>query len=79
MAAAIPFILQGLVALLNAAPQIEQGVASAKQLIDALFSSKIFSVEIQKALHDYVDAHAALMYQGITIPSSAWSVEADPK
>lgn len=78
-AAAIPIILQGILAAINAAPQVLEVISSAKQLIDSLVTGKVISTEQQTALRAYVDAHAALLASGITVPSSAWAVEPDPK
>ena len=77
-AAAIPIILQGILAAINAAPKAIEVISSAKQLIDALFAAKVFSLEQQASLKAYVDAHAALLASGIVVPSLAWSVEPDP-
>lgn len=73
---AIPIILQGILAAIQAAPQIAAVVEAAKNLITSLFTAKVITAEQQKALHDYVDAHAALAAQGI-VPEW-WTVEADP-
>lgn len=76
--AAIPLILQGILAAIQAAPKVAEVVTSAKQLITALFNAGVISKEVQDALHSYVDAHAALVAQGIVIPNQGWSVEPDP-
>lgn len=71
-------ILQGLVAAMNAAPQVIEVIDSAKNLIAALFKAGVINIEQQNSLHDYVDAHAALIASGVIVPSSAWTVEPNP-
>lgn len=69
-------IIQGILAAVAAAPQVEAVIAGAKALISALFEAKLITAEQQNALHGYVDTHAKLASVGITPP--AWTVEADP-
>ena len=76
MGAALPLILQGILAAVQAAPQIAEVIKAGKDLISALFTAKVITAEEQQALHDYVDAHAAATALGIVPP--AWQVEPDP-
>lgn len=73
---ALPIILQGVLAAVSAAPQIEAVITSAKNFITSLVEAKIIPAALQGSLHAYVDAHAALAAAGVTPP--AWKVEADP-
>ncbi len=77
MPPALPLILAGIQAAITAAPQIEEVIKSAKQLLSALLTAKVISKEQQDALHQWVDAHAAMVNQGIEPPS--WDVAPDPK
>ena len=76
----IPAILQqilaGIQAAINAAPQIEGIVASAKALFVSLFNGGVITVAQQQAAHAYVDAGAA-MWQANLIPPQ-WQVQPDP-
>lgn len=76
MPAAILAIIQGIMAVVEAAPQIAGIVSSAKNMFSALFQSKLITIELQNSLHAWVDARAALAKQGI-VPV-AWTVEPDP-
>jgi hypothetical protein len=76
--ATLSLIIQGIVAALNAAPKAIEVINAAKAYISSLFTAGLISAEAQKLLHDYVDAHAALLASGVVIPSSAWAVEPDP-
>lgn len=69
-------ILAGIQAAINAAPQIEGIVTSAKALFASLFESGLISVDLQNATHAYVDAIAAMKRNGIVPPQ--WQVEPDP-
>lgn len=76
MPPAIPLILAGIQAALAIAPQVEEVVLGAKQLIAGLFKAGVISKDQQDALHAWVDAQAALARLGIVPP--AWTVEPDP-
>ena len=76
IAALIPQILAGIQAALNAAPQIEGIITSAKALFVSLFEAGLISKEQQDTIHGYVDAIAAMKKAGIVPPH--WQVEADP-
>jgi hypothetical protein len=69
-------ILQGILAAISAAPQIEAIVTAGKAWITALFSNGLISLDTQNILHAYVDAHWAAAKAGV-IPLS-WTVEPDP-
>ena len=75
--ASIGLILQGILAAIQAAPQVVEVITSAKNFISALAGAKVFTPEQQAALHSWVDAQAAMIASGITPP--AWTVEPDPK
>ena len=77
MGATIPLILQGILAAIQAAPQVAEIITSAKALISALFTAKVITAEQQAALHVWVDNQAALAISGIVPPS--WQVQEDPK
>ena len=69
-------ILQGILAAISAAPQVEAIVTAGKTFITSLFSSGLISIDTQNILHAYVDAHAAAAKAGVV--SLAWTVEPDP-
>lgn len=76
IAALLPLILQGIQAAISAAPSVIAIVQSAKDFISSLFGAGLITKAQQDALHQAIDAHAALVAQGI-IPDW-WKVEADP-
>lgn len=69
-------ILQGVLAAVSAAPQVQAVIAGAKGIISGLVEAKMITVEQQDALHGWVDTQAKLAAVGITAP--AWTVEPDP-
>ena len=75
--ALIPLIMQGIQAAIQAAPGVIAVVTKAKELITSLFTAGVITKEVQDALHQHVDAIAALVAAGVTPP--AWQVEADPE
>lgn len=75
--AIIALILQGLEALIAAAPGIAEIVQKAHDLIDTLFTNNLITKETQDALHQTIDARAALAAQGIYPPW--WKVQDDPQ
>ena len=76
MTAALPVLLQGLLAMIGAAPQIVDLVNKAKDLIAALFSAKLITKEQQDALFLSIDAHCALVNSGFI--GIEFKVEKDP-
>jgi len=76
MPAAVLLALQGIAALISAAPQIESIVTSAKNLIDAMFTAKLITADQQNALKARVDADCALALAGLPVH---WQVEPDPQ
>lgn len=76
MPPALPPILAGIQAAIAIAPEVEQVIAGAKQLIAGLFIKGLISKEQQDVLHAWVDNQAGLSRLGIVPPS--WQVEADP-
>lgn len=75
-AAIISQVLQGIQAAINAWPQVQGIITSAKAMITALFEGKVISAEDQNALHAWVDAIAYMSQKGLIPP--AWTVEPDP-
>lgn len=75
-AGTLGLILQGILAAISAAPQVEAIVTAGKNYISSLFSSGLISADTQNVLHAYVDAHWASVKAGIIPP--AWQVDADP-
>lgn len=73
---ALPLILAAIQAALAASSAAPEIVAACKNLVDALFTKKLISVEQQSALNGQVDAWAALVRAGIVPP--AWQVQPDP-
>lgn len=76
MGAALPVILQGILAAIQAAPQVAEIVTAAKNMISALFTAKVITTDQQTALHTWVDNQVALAASGIVPP--AWQVQPDP-
>lgn len=74
--AAILLFIQGLQALIAAAPKVAEIIGKAKDLITAMFTATLITKEQQDALHLHVDSLAALAAAGIILPH--WQVEADP-
>lgn len=68
--------MQGIQALIGAAPEIEKIVAAAKAFIAGLFGAGAITIAEQNALHLQIDTWAAMWASGITPP--AWTVEPDP-
>ena len=77
VAALLPLILQGILAAVQAAPQVEAVIKAAKDFITSLVASKVIPASLQDPLHAYVDSHAALAAAGI-VPLG-WGVEPDPQ
>jgi len=76
-AATLALVLQGLTALVAAAPQVEALVKQVKDLISALFTAKQITKAQQDAMMAQVDAIVALSQAGI-VPSH-WAVQPDPQ
>jgi hypothetical protein len=76
MPPAIPLILAGIQAAIAIAPEVEQVIAGAKQLIVGLFSKGLITKEQQDTLHAWVDSQAAMAQAGL-VPAS-WQVDPDP-
>jgi hypothetical protein len=74
--AAILLVVQGIQAILTAAPQVAELVVKAKELIAALFQAKAITKEQQDAIFAHIDGLAALHNAGI-VPLH-WQVEPDP-
>lgn len=72
----LTLIIQGITALLSAAPQIGDLVIKTKDLITSLFTSKMITKEQQDAIHAHIDAINAMRLAGIVQPQ--WQVEPDP-
>ena len=69
-------IIQGVQAAISAAPGVIEVATKAKELIQALFTAKLITKQQQDATFLYIDAHAAMVMAGITLPH--WMVEPDP-
>ncbi len=76
IAVLIPQIISGIQAAINAAPQIEAIVTSAKAWFTSLFEGGLITIAQQKAIHDHIDSISAMAKLGIVPPH--WQVEADP-
>lgn len=76
MGAALPLILQGILAAVQAAPQVAELIKGAKDFITSLTTAKIITADQQNLLHAWVDNQSALAASGIVPPS--WKVEPDP-
>ena len=76
MGPALPVILQGILAAIQAAPQVVEVITSAKNLISSLVTAKVIPTAQQDVLHAWVDNQAALAVAGIVLPS--WQVQPDP-
>lgn len=75
-AAAIPIIMQGILAAIDAAPGVIEVVEKAKALITALFTAKVINADQQNILHATVDNRAATWLSGLRPPH--WTVEPNP-
>jgi hypothetical protein len=73
----ISVILGIITQAIAAAPQIAQAVSQMKELVSALFGSKLITKSQQDALMAYCDANQQLALAGIR--PAAWSVEPDPQ
>jgi hypothetical protein len=69
-------IMQIVLAVVGAAPDIAKAVEAAKNFIQYLVMAKIVTIEEQGQLHMAVDGLAAARRAGVT--SSAWIVAPDP-
>jgi hypothetical protein len=69
-------IIQGVLAAIQAAPQVIEVVTSAKNFIASLVGAKVISVAQQDAVHAFADAQEKLLESGYVPP--AWTVEPDP-
>jgi hypothetical protein len=76
IAVLIPQIIAGVQAAINAAPQIEAIVTSAKAWFTSLFEGGLITIAQQKAIHDHIDSISAMAKAGIVLPH--WQVEQDP-
>lgn len=76
MIAALPLVIQGITAVISAAPQIEAAVESAKNYITSLFEQGLITVDQQNAVHAHVDAVAVAVASGTPLPE--WVVAPDP-
>lgn len=70
-------IIQGIMAAIAAAPQIEALVISGKEFIKQMFSAGLIDKATQDAAMVYVDAVCAAAIAGIIPP--AFQVQPDPK
>ena len=75
-AATLALVIQGLTALVAAAPKIEAIVAQVKTLITALFTTQQITKAQQDAMMAQVDAIVALSQAGIVPPH--WRIDPDP-
>lgn len=73
MPPAVILAIQGIQAAISLAPDIEQVITSAKNLISGLVTKGVISVDQQNALHAWCDNQAALAKAGI-VPAS-WQVQ----
>lgn len=76
MPATLTLILQGILAAIQAAPQVAAVIESAKNFITSLVGGKVIPANLQGPLHAWVDNQAALAAAGVVMP--AWQVEPDP-
>jgi predicted RNA-binding protein associated with RNAse of E/G family len=75
--ATLSLVLQGLTALVTAAPQVEALVKQVKDLIAAMFTAKQITKAQQDAMMAQVDAIVSLSQAGI-VPAH-WQVQPDPQ
>jgi len=73
--AVINAAIQGIIALISAAPKIEGLVRSGKEFIQQMFSAGLITQAQQEAIWNYADAKTKLIESGIIPP--AWQVEPD--
>ncbi len=74
-AAALAGIIEGIQLAIKAAPTVIAIVKAGKDLITALFTAKLISLEQQNVIHAHLESYAALWAVGIP---SHWTVEPDP-
>lgn len=72
----IALILSALQGAITSAPAVVDLVTKGKDLISALFTAKIITVEQQNAAHSYVDAIASMVDSGLVPPGL--QVQPDP-
>lgn len=76
MPAAIALAIQGLLALLNAAPQVEAIATRVRDMFRQMAQAGLITAEVQNALDARVEADLALFRNGVVPPE--YQVQPDP-
>lgn len=73
----LALIVQGISALIVAAPQAIELVGKTKEFVSGMFGSALITKAQQDAIHAHIDALQAMNVAGIVPPH--WQVEPDPQ